>query len=311
MQTEFLWTEKYRPQVIEDVILPAPLKKIFKDYSSAGEFPNLILEGPPGTGKTTIAMAMCRELDHEVYFVNASLHGNIDTLRVNITNFATALSLTGQKKCVILDEADRLTRPTQDSLRSFMEQHSNNCRFILTCNHANQIIEPLHSRCKVISFRVKASDKQVMIAGAAKMVVKVLKAENITYDTGAVVEFVKKFWPDNRRILNELQGASASGSITTEILAHLAGLNINELVVNLKKKDFKPVQKWVVDNLDNDVALLFRSIYDGMYEYVADSSIPHLVVLIGEYSYKMAFAMDPEITMMAFMVEVMANIDFK
>ena len=308
---QFVWVEKYRPKKVDDCILPETIKDSFRDFIAKGDFPNLLLHGSAGTGKTTIARALCDELGYDVYFVNASLERNMDVLRVQLKNFVSTISLTGSKKCVILDEADNMSHLAQPALRAFIEQNADNCRFILTCNFKNKILDALQSRCSNIEFRIPAKDKPALMTKMLNRVSTILKDENVEFDKDVLVQFVMKYYPDNRRLLNELQRYASGGKIDTGCLTAISNLEIKDLIKGLKEKDFKKVRKWVVENIDNDAATIFRKIYDSMYEYVAPESIPELVVLIGNYSYKMAFAMDAEITMMAFMVECMVGISFK
>lgn len=310
-KNNFLFVEKYRPHKIDDCILPEELKATFKSFVNQGDFPNLLLTGTAGTGKTTVAKALCEELDYEPYVINASLDNGIDMLRNQIMNFASTTSLTGQKKCIILDEADYLTAATQPALRNFMESFSANCRFILTCNLKNKIIDALHSRSTVIEFKVPSKDRQKLMATFIKRCFEILKLEGIEYDQAVVIEIVKKYYPDNRRVLNELQRLGATGKIDTGALAAVGTIDLKELVAGLKEKDYKKVRKWVVDNTDNDSAMILRKIYDNMYDIIAPESIPQLVLFINEYQYRSAFVADQEINMLAFMTNVMADIQLK
>lgn len=309
---EFIWVEKYRPKTIDDCILPVALKKLFKDMAAKGEVQNMILAGSAGSGKTTVARALCAEIGADILFINASKDGNIDTLRTSVEGFASTVSLSGSKKVVILDEADYLNpTSTQPALRGVIEEFSKNCRFILTCNFKNRLIDPLWSRTTVIEFVIPKAEKVPLMGAFMKRVLDILQKEGIQADKKVVAELVTKHWPDNRRILNELQRYSASGVIDSGILVNIGEENIRTLYKYLKQKDFSGVRKWVVDNLDNDPILIFRKIYDTMYQYTESSSIPQLVLLIAEYQYKGAFVVDREINLVAFLVEVMASVNFK
>jgi DNA polymerase III delta prime subunit len=312
MRDEFLWVEKYRPSKIDDTILPDELKKTFKEFVDQGEIPNLLLSGTQGTGKTTVARALCEELDIDYIVINGSMNGGIDTLRYEIQNFASTVSLTGGRKVVILDEADYLNaNSTQPALRGFIEEFSKNCSFILTCNFKNRIIAPLHSRCSVIDFKMPASAKQKMAAQFFKRVTNILEAENVKADPKVVASLITKYFPDFRRVLNELQRYGASGSIDAGILKEVEDTSIKGLMTNLKNKEFSEMRKWVALNIDKDPVSLFRTIYDGSYEYIKKPSIPQLVLLIADYQYKSAFVADQEINFVAFLTEVMMNCEFE
>jgi DNA polymerase III delta prime subunit len=312
MRDEFLWVEKYRPHTVEDTILPNDLKKTFQTFVDQNNVPNLILAGTAGVGKTTIAKAMLDELECDYIVINGSMNGNIDTLRNDIQQFASAVSLQGGRKYVILDEADYLNaNSTQPALRNFMEEYSKNCGFILTCNFVNRIIQPLHSRCSVIEFKLSKDDKMQCAAEMFKRTCSILKQENVEFDKAVVVEVVKKHFPDNRRILNELQRYSATGGIDSGILSNLQEITLNNLVKFLKDKDFTNVRKWVAQNADADTSVLFRSFYDKAADYMAPASIPEMVLILAEYQYKDAFVADHEINITACLTEIMASCEFK
>lgn len=308
---EFLWVEKYRPQTIADCILPSALTSTFSKMVSSGEIQNMLFTGTAGVGKTTVAKALCKELDLDYIVVNGSEEGNIDTLRTKIRHFASTVSLHGGYKVVILDEADYLNpQSTQPALRGFIEEFSNNCRFILTCNFKNRIIEPLHSRCTVVEFAIQNSEKPAIAAKFFKRATDILNKEGISFDNKVVATLVEKSFPDFRKILNHLQRYSVSGAIDTGILSNMLETNIKTLMTSLKEKDFKGMRKWVVDNIDLEPASLFRQIYDNMYEYLKPQSIPQCVVILSDYQYKNAFVADHEINMVACMVELMANMEW-
>lgn len=313
MRDEFLWVEKYRPRTVDDTILPSSLKQTFQTFVDNGNIPNLLLSGSAGIGKTTIAKAMLDEVGADYIVINGSDEGRlIDTLRTKIKNFASSMSLAGGRKYVILDEADYLNADTvQPALRNFMEEYSSNCGFILTCNFVNRIIQPLHSRCSVVEFRIPKEDKPKMAKEFFGRVTDILRKENIEYEQKVVVQLVMKYFPDNRRILNELQRYSATGRIDNGILANISDANISELINALKNKEFSSVRKWVALNVDGDVTPLFRKIYDGMYDFIAPSSIPQTVVTLADYQYKSAFVADQEINFMAFLTELMVECEWK
>lgn len=312
MNDEFLWVEKYRPRTIDDTILSPSLKTCFQKYVDDGNVPNLLLTGTAGVGKTTVAKAMLEQLDCDYIVINGSMNGNIDTLRNDIMSFASSVSLQGGRKYVILDEADYLNpNSTQPALRNFMEEFSKNCGFILTCNFKNKIIDPLHSRCSVIDFKLSKEDKMECAAQMFKRTCTVLSQENVEYEKAVVAEVVKKHFPDNRRILNELQRYAATGRIDTGILNNLQEVTIQNLVVSLKEKDYTSVRKWVADNSDADNTTIFRRLYDKCTEFMESSSIPQLVLILADYQYKSAFVADHEINMTACLTEIMANCSFK
>ena len=312
MVNEFLWVEKYRPKTIEDCILPANIKSTFVDIVNGGELHNMLLTGTPGLGKTTVAKALCNELNLDYLLINGSEESGIDTLRTKIKQFASSVSLQGGYKVVILDEADYLNpQSTQPALRAFIEEFSSNCRFILTCNFKNRIIPALHSRCAVYEFNIPKEEQQRLASVMMARIMMILSDEKIKYDQDVLAELIMKHMPDWRRVLNELQRYGASGSIDTGILVQLSEISLNDLMIHLKGKDFRSMRKWVVDNLDTDPASLFRKIYDNMNDYVETGSIPQLVLILGDYQYKDSFVADHELNLVACLTEVMAGVDFK
>jgi len=311
MLEEFLWVEKYRPKTVEEAILPVELKQTFQQFVDQKNIPNLILSGSAGVGKTTVARAMLEQLGCDYIVINGSMNGNIDTLRNEILNFASSVSLSGGRKYVILDEADYLNaNSTQPALRNFMEEFSRNCGFILTCNFKNRIIEPLHSRCSVIDFKISKKDMGKLAMQFMKRVVNVLETESVAYDKAVVAEVIQKHFPDWRRVLNELQRYSATGAIDSGILANMQESNIRELIAYMKDKDFTEVRKWVKNNLDTDVNVLFNQFYDSASSYFTSDSIPLLVLHIATYQYQNAFSANPEINFSAFCAHVMLELEF-
>lgn len=309
---EFLWVEKYRPQSINDTILPVALKSTFEQIVEGGELPNMIFTGTAGVGKTTVAKALCNQLDLDYLLINGSEEGNIDTLRGKIKQFASSVSLQGGYKVVILDEADYLNpQSTQPALRGFIEEFSNNCRFILTCNFKNRIIEPLHSRCSVIEFNLSKKDLPPLMAGFMKRAEYILTEEGVLFEKPVLAELIMKYCPDWRRVLNELQRYSVSGKIDTGILVSLQEASLDSLMANLKDKNFKSMRQWVADNIDLEPAALFRKIYDNMSDYVKPQSIPQLVLILADYQYKNSFVADHELNFVACLTECMANVEFK
>lgn len=310
-----IWSEKYRPLTVEDTILPQDIKNTFIEYRNSGKFTNLLIAGKQGCGKTTTAQALLHEIGADFIKINGSLDRNIDILRNEITNFASTVSMTGNRKFVIIDEADGLNQQSiQPALRAFMEEYSKNCGFILTCNIKSRIIEPLHSRCSVIDFVIPSVDTKegAKLAGQIlKRCMHILKEENIEYDSKILAHLVTKHYPDFRRLINELQRASSAGKITKETLSLDVKGPINKLVTILKEKNFNEMRKWVSENTDIVSATVFRELYDCAYQYVQPSDIPSLVVLIGEYQYKAAFVADAEINLAAFLTQVMADVEFK
>lgn len=308
---DFLWVEKYRPKTIADCILPADLKTTFQQFVDQKNIPNLILDGPPGTGKTTVARAMLEELDCDYIVINGSLNGNIDTLRNEIMNFASSVSLMGGRKYVILDEADYLNaNSTQPALRNFMEEFSRNCGFILTCNFRNRLISPLQSRASVITFKFPKKLMPQLAGQFFNRVKTILEAEKIESDPKVVAELLTKHFPDCRRILNELQRYSSTGKIDSGILSNIQEVTLKELVSYMKDKDFTNVRKWIGLNSDADQGTIYRNFYDNASEYFKPGSIPQLVLALGKYQYQAAFCADPEINLASCMVEIMVECEF-
>ena len=312
MREDFLWVEKYRPKTIKDTILSPELKTLFQTFVDNKNVPNLLLTGSQGIGKTTVAKAMLEELGADYIVINGSDEGRlIDTLRNKIKNFASSVSLAGGRKYVILDEADYCNAETvQPALRNFMEEFSKNCGFIMTCNFVNKIIQPLHSRCSVVEFKIANKDKPAMGKELYVRILDILKTENISFDEKVIREVLAKHFPDNRRILNELQRYSATGHIDSGILANLSETSIKELMQLLKDKEFTSVRKWVGKNIDGDVAPMFRKIYDTITQYVKPTSIPQVVVTLADYQYKSAFVADQEVNFMAFLTELMVDTEW-
>ena len=308
----FLWVEKYRPTTINDCILPDDLKKTFGIFVQDKDIPNIILSGGPGVGKTTVAKAMLDEIGATYMMINGSEESGIDVLRTKIKNFASTVSLEGGRKYLIIDEADYLNpQSTQPALRGFMEEFHKNCGFIFTCNYKNRLIPALQSRCSVVDFIIPNEQKPKLAARFFARVGEILNNENIEFEPKAVAELMNKFFPDWRRVLNELQRYSATGKIDAGILVNISESNINELIQSLKDKEFTNVRKWIVNNLDNDPVRIFRRIYDSLYDNLDGSTIPHAVVILAEYQYKSAFVSDQEINLLACMTEIMGQAKFK
>ena len=311
MKETFLWVEKYRPKTITDCVLPQSIKNTFLEFIGRGEIPNLLLAGGSGVGKTTVARALCEELHADYMIINGSEESGIDVLRNKIKTFASTVSLQGGRKVVILDEADYLNpSSTQPALRGFIEEFHKNCRFIFTCNYKNRIIEPLHSRCAVIEFKINGN-KAILASQFMNRVESILKEEGIGFEEEVVAELIMKHFPDWRRVINELQRYSVSGTIDSGILVNIAEVNMKELMKHLKNKEFTKVRKWVIDNIDNDPVKVFRKIYDILYTYLEPSGICNAVILIGEYQYKSAFVADQEINLLACLTEIIALCQFK
>ena len=313
-RTDFLWVERYRPQTIDDCILPDDTKKTFNDFVSKGEIPNLLLSGPPGIGKTTIAKALCNQLGADYYVINGSDEGRfLDTVRNQAKNFASTVSLTADSKhkVIIIDEADNTGNDVQLLLRANIETFYNNCRFIFTCNYKNKIIEPLHSRCAVVDFSVKGKEKAQLASSFYKRLQTILDNEKIAYDQKVLIELVSKHFPDFRRVLNECQRYSVGGEIDSGILASFSDVAVNDLIKYLKEKNFTEVRKWVVANLDNDSSIILRRVYDALYSVLLPQSIPAAVLIIAKYQYQIAFVADQEINLLAALIEIMAECEFQ
>jgi len=312
--SDFIWVEKYRPKTIEDCILPDNIKKTFKEFLNKGEIPNMLLAGPPGVGKTTVAKALCNELGVDFYVINGSDEGRfLDTVRNNAKNFASTVSLASEAKhkVIIIDEADNTSNDVQLLLRAFIEEFAGNCRFIFTCNYKNKILEPLHSRCAVVDFSIRGKEKQQIAAAFFQRLNFILEQERVEADKKVLVELVNKHFPDWRRVLNECQRYSVSGTIDSGILAAFSDVAVNDLIKKLKTKNFPEVRKWVNTNMDNDTSMLFRRIYDSLYESLVPNTIPAAVLVIAKYQYQMAFVADQEINMLACLTEIMVECEFK
>jgi DNA polymerase III delta prime subunit len=311
-EDNFLWVEAYRPKKIEDCVLPDNLKKTFQEFVNQKNVPNLLLSGPAGCGKTTVAKAMLEELGCDYIVINGSMNGNIDTLRNEIKNYASAVSFYGGRKYVILDEADYLNaNSTQPALRNFMEEYSSNCGFIMTCNFKNRIIDPLQSRCSVIDFKIKKSDLPSLAAQFLKRACNILEKETVAYDKKVVAALITQHYPDWRRVLNELQRYSVTGKIDEGILANFSEESFKTLVGHMKNGDFPAVRKWVAENSDTDSDVLYKNLYDTAYENIAPSSIPDLILILAKYQYQAAFVANPEINLAASFLEIMSVCTFK
>jgi len=314
MRDDFIWVEKYRPKTIEDCILPENIKKTFSDFLNKGEIPNLLLAGPPGVGKTTVAKALCNELGVDYYVINGSDEGRfLDTVRNQAKNFASTVSLqaTGKHKVIIIDEADNTGNDVQLLLRANIETFYNNCRFIFTCNYKNKIIEPLHSRCAVVEFSIKGKEKAQLAGSFFKRLQDILDEEGVRYDPKVLAELINKHFPDWRRVLNECQRYSVGGEIDSGILASFSDVAVNDLVEYLKEKNFTEVRKWVVSNLDNDSSIILRRVYDSLCSVLLPQSIPAAVLIIAKYQYQCAFVADQEINLLAALTEIMVECEFK
>ena len=311
-EDEFLWVESYRPKKIEDCILPEELKTTFQRFVDDGQIPNLLLSGPPGVGKTTVAKAMLNEIDADFIIINGSLERNIDTLRDTIQQYASSVSFGGGRKFVIIDEADGLNpNSTMPALRNFIELFSKNCGFILTCNFPNKIIEPLRSRCSVVEFKIGKKELPALAGQFMKRSTFILENEGIEYEKAVVAEVIKKHYPDWRRIINEFQRYSGTGKIDSGILANFQEVSLKELMGFLKDKDYTKTRKWAAENVDSDTAALYRSLYDSASEYVEKSSIPPLVLIVAKYMYQESFCADAEVNLMACLTELMIECSFK
>lgn len=306
-----LWCEKYRPQTVDDCILPERLKKPFQEYVNQNQIPNLLLSGGAGVGKTTVAKAMCHEIGCDYLVINGSDESGIETFRVKIKNYASSLSLTGGRKVIIIDEADYLNpNSTQPALRNALEEYAGNCSFIFTCNYKSRIIEPLHSRCAVVDFSLRNGEKTKMAGQFFKRIQKILNEENIGYEDAVIAELIKKHFPDFRRVINELQRYSKFGKIDTGILAQIANVQIGQIVEHIKNKDFGAIRKWVAIS-DLDANTVFRQIYDALYDIMKPQSIPQAVLILADYQYKNAFVADSEINLVACLTELMVDCEFQ
>ena len=312
--SDFIWVEKYRPKTIDECILPKSIKKTFQDFVDRGEIPNMLLSGPPGIGKTTVAKALCNQLGADYYVINGSDEGRfLDTVRNNAKNFASTVSLTSESKhkVIIIDEADNTTSDVQLLLRASIEEFSKNCRFIFTCNYKNKIIDPLHSRCTVVDFSINKKDKPTIATQFFSRLTNILEQEKIETDKKVVAQLINNHFPDWRRVLNECQRYSVSGNIDSGILAVFSDVAVNDLIKSLKEKNFSEVRKWVVANLDNDTSMLLRRIYDSLYDSLEHSTIPAAVLIIAKYQYQIAFVADQEINLLAALTEIMVECEFK
>ena len=312
--SDFIWVEKYRPKKIEECILPSSIKKTFTEFLNQGEIPNMLLSGPPGIGKTTVAKALCNELGVDFYLINGSDEGRfLDTVRNNAKNFASTVSLssTAKHKVIIIDEADNTGNDVQLLLRAFIEEFANNCRFIFTCNYKNKILEPLHSRCAVVDFSINGKEKEELMLLFFKRLKSILDIEGVQNEPKVLAKLISKHFPDWRRVLNECQRYSVSGKIDSGILVTFSDVAVNDVVKNLKDKNFPEVRKWVNSNLDNDSNVLLRRVYDALTEVLDGPSIAAAVLIVAKYQYQSAFVADQEINLLAALTEIMCNCEFK
>jgi DNA polymerase III delta prime subunit len=308
---QYLWAEKYRPQSIEECILPERLKTPFQEYVNQKTIPNLLLHGGAGVGKTTVAKAMCNEIGCDFMVINGSDESGIDTFRVKIKNYASSMSFAGGRKVIIIDEADYLNpNSTQPALRNAIEEFAGNCSFIFTCNYKNRIIEPLHSRCAVIDFGLKNGEKIKMASQFHKRIEHVLQSEKIDYEKTVVAELIKKHFPDFRRVINELQRYAQLGKIDVGILSQIGDVSISQILKHLREKDFGAIRKWVATT-EIDSTTLFRKVYDALYDTLKPQSIPKAVLILADYQYKQAFVADQEINLVACLTELMVECDFQ
>lgn len=311
MLKDALWTERYRPRQVADCILPSELKKTFQSIVDSGTIPNLLLTGTQGTGKTTVARALCEQIGADYIVINGSMNGGIDTLRNDIQSFASTVSFTGTRKMVILDEADYLNaQSTQPALRNFMEEFSKNCGFILTCNFKSRIIEPLHSRCSIIEFKIPPKEKPTLAGEFYKRTLNILTTENIKFNKNVVGELIARHFPDWRRVLNELQRYSVGGEIDSGILVNLSDEHFTQLTTILKDRRFNDMRKWVAESNDIESSVLFRKIYDALNILVKPTSIPQAILILAEYQYKAAFVADQEINLVACLSQLMAEVEY-
>ena len=309
---DFLYVERYRPALIEECILPQDIKETFNSFVSAGQMPNLLLSGGAGIGKTTVARALANELNYDVMFINCSEERGIDTLRTKMMGFCSTVSLTDERKCLILDESDYLTPDAQAALRAFIEQFANTCSFVMTCNFKNRLIPPLHSRTTVIDFRIDPKNKPEMLMQFTKRLLNICELEKIEVeDPNILATITNKYFPDFRRVLNEIQRYSIGGKIDTGIIAQVQALDTVNLITGMREKNFKQVRKWVADNSDSDMAQLFRKLYDSLYPEMEGGSVPQLVLHLAKYQYQSAFVPDQELNLTACMVEIMADCQLK
>ena len=314
MKRDFLWVEKYRPKTIDECILPDNIKETFRQFLNKGEIPNLLLTGPAGVGKTTVAKALCEQLGCDYILINGSDEGRfLDTVRGQAKNFASTMSLSASSnhKVIIIDEADNTTHDVQLLLRSNIEAFHKNCRFIFTCNYKNKIIEPLHSRCSVVEFSIKGKEKAEIQVSFFERIVRILEGEGVDFDKKVLAQLINKHFPDWRRVLNELQRYSVGGTIDSAILVEFSDVKVDDLIKTLRAKDFPGVRKWVVSNLDNDPAVLLRRLYDGLYQTLDGPSIAAAVLIIAKYQYQIAFVADQEINLLACLTEIMVECEFK
>ena len=312
MKEQFLWCERYRPHTIDDCILPQAMKNTFNEFATQDKIPNLLLSGGPGVGKTTVAKALCDMTEADYIVVNGSEESGIDVLRTKIKQFASTVSFTESRKMVILDEADYLNpQSTQPAMRGFIEEFAGNCGFIFTCNYKNRIIEPIHSRCSVVDFKIVNGDRAKLASQFMTRVNDILDKEGISYDKKVVAELIMKHFPDFRRVLNELQRYSSSGTIDTGVLSQIADINLKELMAALKAKHFKDMRAWVALNVDNDPQKIYRKIYDTLYDYLKPVAIPQTVITLADYQYKSAFASDQELNLVACLTELMIEAEFR
>ena len=312
--SDFIWVEKYRPKTIEECILPSSIKKTFTEFLNRGEIPNMLLSGPPGIGKTTVAKALCNELGVDFYLINGSDEGRfLDTVRNNAKNFASTVSLssTAKHKVIIIDEADNTGNDVQLLLRAFIEEFANNCRFIFTCNYKNKILEPLHSRCAVVDFSINGKEKEEIMLLFFKRLKSILDTEGVQNEPKVLAKLISKHFPDWRRVLNECQRYSVSGKIDSGILVTFSDVAVNDVVKNLKEKNFPEVRKWVNSNLDNDSNVLLRRVYDALTEFLDGPSIAAAVLIVAKYQYQSAFVANQEINLLAALTEIMVECEFK